>query len=67
MRQRGGSAVYIFQTYGFASIRKSVVGTVTKLWAGRYTVRMPTDVGDISLLQDVKNVSGAHPASFPKG
>ena len=38
-----------------------------KLRAGRYVVRMPADVGNFSLLQDVKNVSIAHPATFPKG
>lgn len=41
----------------------SVGGIKNRLWSGRYGVRFPAGVRDISLLQNIKPGCGAHPDS----
>jgi hypothetical protein len=46
--------------------RDSSVGTVTRLRAGRSTIRgsIPSRAGDLSLLHNIQTRSGAHPVSY---
>ena len=44
-----------------------LVGIVTRLWAGRYGIRISAGTKYFSLLHSFQTGSGVHPASFSMG
>jgi len=50
-----------------SSIEIRLIGVVTRLWAGRYGVRISAGTKYVSLLQSFHRGSGVHPATFSIG